>query len=268
MRRRSPPDGAQLASTAMALDRSSSIDDLNAFYEAGYSVGGDAAVEGTAWRELSARVKAQNILDLAAPVDDTWRVLDVGCGDGVVLEHLRRTQPGWQAAGVEVADAPVQLARTRLPDGDFRQFDGTNLDWPDRHFDLVYATHVIEHVPQPLPLLREMARVGARVVVEVPLEDNRSARRPSRRRIAEEVGHVQRLSKESLHELMAEAGLRVTDGHSDPLERRAITFHARGPKAQVKDHLKWASRAALHAVAPGLARRLFTVHYSCIGRPA
>lgn len=248
----------------MALDRSSTIDDLSAFYQEGYSVGGAAGARAGAWRDLGARVKARNILELSAPTGDDWRCLDVGCGNGVVLAHLAAVKPGWKLAGVEIADAPIALAERRLPSADIRAFDGTTLDWPDQSFDLAYATHVIEHVPDPIPLLREMARVASRVVVEVPLEDNRSARRPSRRAIAEQVGHVQRFSKQSMRDLMSQAGLTVTAGRSDPLERAAHTFYADGARAKLIANAKWVSRAAVHTLAPPLARRLFTVHYSCI----
>jgi hypothetical protein len=98
----------------------------------------------------------------------------------------------------------------------------------------------------------------------VPLEANSSARRASKRAHAEEVGHVQRLDRGAMREIVARAGLSIAAELEDPLPLQAHRFFAVGPRQRAAATGKWATRAALHRVAPALARRLFTVHYACL----
>ena len=146
-------------------------------------------------------------------------------------------------------------------------FDGHHLPAADASYDLAILSHVIEHVPDPAALLREAARVAEVVVVEVPLEDNLSARRSSKRAGAAEVGHLQRLSRASLHAVVQSAGLRVAAELDDALPREVHRFFADTPTRRLRADAKWLVRAGLAGAAPGLARRLFTVHHACLCVP-
>jgi ubiquinone/menaquinone biosynthesis C-methylase UbiE len=88
-------------------------------------------------------------------------VLDVGCGEGYVLDELRAR--GF--ANVEGVDI-VDIRRNKgYP---FRLYDGASLPFPDRSFDLVVLSFVLHHVPneRKLALLEEALRVSrAKVVV-------------------------------------------------------------------------------------------------------
>ncbi|MDQ3472435.1 MAG: class I SAM-dependent methyltransferase [Acidobacteriota bacterium] len=83
------------------------------------------------------------------------RFLDVGFGAGTLLDAARRA--GWKVSGVEVARGAVEHARGM----GFELFCGTLQDarFPDDHFDVVTASEVLEHVPDPRDVLREIARV-------------------------------------------------------------------------------------------------------------
>jgi hypothetical protein len=123
-------------------------------------------------------------------------------------------------------------------------------------------------VPDPEALLRELARACRAVVVEVPLEANWSARRAVKREHAAEVGHLQRLDRAAVRTIVARAGLTVAAELEDPLPLAVHRFFATGARAQAGATAKWALRASLHRLAPGLARRAFTVHYACLCLPA
>jgi SAM-dependent methyltransferase len=237
--------------------------DLRDFYEDSYARSGEQAAEAERWRRFSAAAKADHVLALApGGLPAGARVLDIGCGDGVLLEVLHARRPGWRLAGVEIAEAAVRIARDRVPYAAVELYDGAALPFEDAAFDLGVLSHVVEHVADPVAVLRESARACRALVVEVPLEDNVSARRPSNDATRAAAGHIQRFSARGLRTLAAQAGLVITGELSDPLGRRAHGFFARDARARARADAKWLVRAVTHRAVPPLARRLFTVHYA------
>lgn len=99
------------------------------------------------------------------PVPPGARVLDVGCGGGSYLLHLRAQ--GYEVAGVE---PNADLAR-RLGESyglDVRPGELVDTHFPDASFDAVTFWWVLEHAHRPLDQLREAHRIikpGGRVVV-------------------------------------------------------------------------------------------------------
>jgi SAM-dependent methyltransferase len=90
-----------------------------------------------------------------APYRRTNRLLDIGCGAGSLLEAARRA--GWEAEGVEVSRPSVEHVRAR----GFEVFYGEleRARYPAASFDVVTASEILEHLPEPKELLREIARV-------------------------------------------------------------------------------------------------------------
>ena len=101
--------------------------------------------------------------------------------------------------GYEISERAVEIAGDRLGPGVVERFDGEHLPVADAAYDLALLSHVLEHVPDPLPLLRETARAARAVVVEVPLEDNRSASRPEAESARREIGHLHRFNRGDIH---------------------------------------------------------------------
>jgi SAM-dependent methyltransferase len=192
------------------------------------------------------------------------RTLEVGCGDGALLSELHRRGFGGRLFGTEVSAAAVQIASARPEIEEVSLYDGRHLRAADGEFDLAILSHVLEHVADPLALLAEAARSARAVLLEVPLEANVSARRPRKRALAGEIGHVQRLDRSAVHELVSRAGVAIASELEDALPRRQLTFFAESATARAAASAKWTLRATLHRLAPGLARRLFTVHYACL----
>jgi SAM-dependent methyltransferase len=85
----------------------------------------------------------------------TNRLLDIGSGAGSLLEAAGRA--GWNAEGVEVSRPAVEHVRR----AGFRVFYGelAEANYPDRHFDVVTASELLEHLPFPGMLIREIARI-------------------------------------------------------------------------------------------------------------
>jgi len=85
------------------------------------------------------------------------RVLDLGCGVGA-MTRLLAARGAEKPVGVD--RARVQLAAARRGGvGVFTLADGARLPFPDRSFELVYTSWLLEHVPDPLAVLREARRV-------------------------------------------------------------------------------------------------------------
>jgi len=240
------------------------------FYDDAYA-GGDRAdaMRYSRWRALGALGKADHVLALCAAAGiRPASTLEIGCGDGALLCELARRRFGGRLEGLEIAEAAVAIARARKEIAAVALYDGAHVPAPEGAYELGILAHVLEHVPDPAALLAEAARVCGAVVMEVPLEANLSARRATKRAHAQEVGHLQRLDRAGAREIVAGAGLRVAGELEDPLPLPVHLFFATSALARGRARVKWALRTGLHRLAPGLARRLFTVHYACLCLPA
>ena len=194
--------------------------------------------------------------------------MEIGCGDGALLAEIGARGPGEQLEGFELSETAVAIARARpLPRvRAISAFDGARLPVGDGAFDLAVLSHVLEHVPEPHALLAEAARVAAVVAVEVPLEDNRSARRPAKRAEAARIGHVQAFARADVRRLSTAAGLHMIAELSDPLPAEHHMFFATTSGARTRAAVKAGVRRALWRAAPLTCERLFTVHYACLLR--
>jgi SAM-dependent methyltransferase len=79
------------------------------------------------------------------------KVLEIGCGSGWFLGLLNAS--GFSATGVEIAEVPVRLLRER----GYRVFHGSLEAIPNEDFDAVVLFEVLEHLPDPLSFLRNIA---------------------------------------------------------------------------------------------------------------
>jgi SAM-dependent methyltransferase len=244
------------------------VSDLVAFYDKAYAHEGEQAQLYARWRALGAKGKAEHVVKLCARADiHPASTLEVGCGDGALLSELRTREFGGKLHGVEITEAAVRIASKRPEIASVELYDGTHLRTPTGTYELGILSHVLEHVPDPAALLAEVARACKAVVAEVPLEDNLSAKRAGKREHADEVGHLQRLSRASMRATVARAGLVLAGELEDPLPLAVHCFFADTPAAKAAALGKWGVRRGLHRVAPGVARQLYTVHYACLCLP-
>jgi len=94
-------------------------------------------------------------------------VLDIGCGDGTLIDYLFRTR-GCDARGIEINMAEVTRAVAHgLPvmHGDADQ-DLTY--YPDGAFDYVVLSRTLQAVERPHEVLKQMLRIGTRALVSFP----------------------------------------------------------------------------------------------------
>lgn len=165
------------------------------------------------------------------------RVLDVGCAEGHVAAEL--VARGCSVVGVE--RDPVAAAAARARGVEVRELDIERTALDVGGFDCVIFADVLEHLRDPLPVLRA-AGVAPRVVVSLPNIGHWTARRALLRGRfpREDHGlfdrtHLRFYTRSGAHELAAEAELRVVgEAFADaplPLESRIPALRTLRPRA-------------------------------------
>jgi len=128
------------------------------------------------------------------------RILDVGCGLGFLLSAL---DDEWERHGVEVSSFAAKHASQW---GTIHHGDLTSARYPARHFDVVVLYHVIEHVSDPVGLIREVNRVlrgGGILLFGTPDFDSGCARRfGDRYRLLHDQTHISLFSSDSAHRFL------------------------------------------------------------------
>jgi len=100
-------------------------------------------------------------------VADGARVLDLGCGDGELLQWLAANK-NVDARGVEIAGEKVRRAIARGVSVFQGDIDQGLADYPDGAFDYVILSQTLQETRQPRQVLREMLRVGRSGIVAFP----------------------------------------------------------------------------------------------------
>jgi methionine biosynthesis protein MetW len=100
-------------------------------------------------------------------VEPRTKVLDLGCGEGELLEWLAQTK-GVDARGLEISSAKVQRAIARGVSVFQSDIDAGLADYPDQAFDYVILSQTLQETRHPRQVLREMLRVGRRGIVAFP----------------------------------------------------------------------------------------------------
>ena len=95
------------------------------------------------------------------------RVLDLGCGDGAMLDHLQRTR-GCTGYGIEIDDANVLACVKRGVNVIQLNLDEGLALFGDQSFDVVLQIDTLQHLRNAETMLRETARVGRIGIVAFP----------------------------------------------------------------------------------------------------
>jgi SAM-dependent methyltransferase len=228
----------------------------NAHYEGEYS---ERMIR---WRAVCAVDKAAN---LAALLGDRARgietVLEVGCGTGAVLLEVARRGIGTSHVGFDLADPGAHAHPGVIDAGiELRPFDGRHIPLPDASVDLVYASHVLEHVPDERGFLAELALVAKRwIYIEVPCE---ITWRTSVRRLQTSlnIGHINAYTPETFALTLATAGLPPADVQIFDHSMEVHGFEGGRAKALAKAGV----RRGLLRLSPSAASKLACYHVGAL----
>jgi len=141
------------------------------------------------------------------------RIADIGCGDGHLCREL--VYAGWsKVVGVEASDVRVERARKFYPQVTFHSSSlGEGGEAPGS-FDVIVMEAVIEHLPDPVGLLRELRRflrAGGRIVLTTPNLDSGHFRVLGRRwtGMLAPHAHIFMFTESSIKEVMELAGFEA-----------------------------------------------------------
>ena len=130
------------------------------------------------------------ILKTVGPhLPDKGRLLDVGCGNGAMLRAFADTFPGWALDGV---DTNTSFRDEILSIDNVKDFFPT-LEHANRRYDVITLIHSLEHIVDPIALLRSLERLlttDGLIVLQVP--DYTS--NPFDLLVADHVTHFERIS--------------------------------------------------------------------------
>ena len=157
-----------------------------------------------------------DLLEAASPMS----LLDVGCGEGVLVHQWAQRLAPARVVGIDLEEPSIQAgwAQREAPNLEYKVMKAENLPFADDEFDLACAIEVLEHVPDPEHTLAEMARCAEhRLLVSVPREPLwrmlNMARGAYLRELGNTPGHLNHWSKRSFVKLLSEHG-KVVEARS------------------------------------------------------
>ncbi len=149
------------------------------------------------------------LLDRAAPRS----LLDVGCGEGVLVHRWAERLGEARVVGIDLEEDSIQAgwAERRAPNLEYRVMEAANLPFADGEFELASAIEVLEHLPDPEHTLGEMARCASgHLLVSVPREPLwrmlNMARGAYWSSLGNTPGHLNHWSRRSFVELLSRHG--------------------------------------------------------------
>jgi SAM-dependent methyltransferase len=105
---------------------------------------------------------ARDLIERARPIGPSDRVLDLGCGTGIVARLLRERLGGAaRITGVDVSPQMIAKAKTLAPELDWREANAMALPFAECAFDLVLCQEMLQCVPDRAVAVREIRRVLA-----------------------------------------------------------------------------------------------------------
>jgi 2-polyprenyl-3-methyl-5-hydroxy-6-metoxy-1,4-benzoquinol methylase len=144
---------------------------------------------------------------------DPASLLDVGCGEGVLVHQWAQRLADRRVVGIDLEEESIQAGWTQRTAAnlEYRVMRAENLPFADNEFGVACAIEVLEHVPDPEHTLAEMARCAEHhLLVSVPREPQwrmlNMARGAYWSALGNTPGHLNHWSRRSFVALLARYG--------------------------------------------------------------
>lgn len=182
------------------------------------------------------------------------RILDLGCATGEYCSNLEDI--GFKCTGVDINPKYIEKALEKGIDA--YEMEGDNLNFPDDAFDTVLIFEVLEHIPDPYPILKEARRVARKnILITVPNSTQFAALRSiglTYEHVLEK-DHVNFFTREDLEDLISKEFKRFEVVEDDPID--LIPLITKNSSKWLK--LMFSLFNKFHSIKPALYNRLYAV---------
>jgi 2-polyprenyl-3-methyl-5-hydroxy-6-metoxy-1,4-benzoquinol methylase len=150
----------------------------NIFYRLGYGrpdkrSDWEAGYAGGYWDHLESEHEAERykaITRLIGLAKTAPSILDVGCGKGVLYEHLKQALPSFTYLGIDISEYAVTEAKKKFPEAGFRRMDFDKEEL-NQQFDFIIFNETLEYFIRPLDKLNKCTQknllVGGRFIISI-----------------------------------------------------------------------------------------------------
>lgn len=213
--------------------------------------------EDQKWRKICSKYKAEMIAKLCDK-NNLEKILEIGAGDGSVLESLERLNFGENYYALEISNSGVQEIKKKQISKliDVNLFDGVKSKYSEKEFDLVIMSHVVEHVENPRQLIKEAKRIGKHLYIEVPCEENF---RLSYDYKPDRTGHINFYNPKIFRRLLQTCHLKIEKENLYNPSLESYTY-SNGIKGAFSYYLK----SFLLKINKRFASKIFTYHFGVI----
>lgn len=197
------------------------------------SIGQARAVFDLAWankhhKDLSSELTARSIMERVKRLDGVQDILDIGCGSGLLVDLLSRE--GYDSTGLDFSADTISFARLHKRGG----YLCASVAEVKRKYDLVIMSHILEHIPDPIKYLWQVAHLlnpAGLLLVVIPNLDSYDAdslwRRESHITLFDHT-HNTAFSRKGLSLLLEKAGYSVLGVSSETLGASILNRVASG----------------------------------------